>query len=93
MESPYTYFAFISHSSTDEKEVRRLWHAIEWYRIPSKYRIKVGNKKNAWLRPVFWYKYDLTSTDLKAGLMKELDASRNLILLCSPEAARLPVRS
>lgn len=82
------YYAFISHSSKDEKVARNLWRFIEYYNIPASIRKQLKEPFPNRLRPIFWYRYDLTGPDLHAALEKELHESRYLILLCSPDAAK-----
>ena len=68
------YVAFISYSTADEKWAKWLWHSLEYYYVPSNLR-KEHPELPRHLRPVFWYKQDLSGTGLEDSLHKELDAS------------------
>lgn len=81
------YIAFISYSTTDEKWAKWLWHKLEYYYVPSNLR-KEHPELPKHLRPVFWYKQDLSGTGLENALHKELDASGYLIVICSPSSAK-----
>ncbi|MCM1449644.1 MAG: toll/interleukin-1 receptor domain-containing protein [Clostridiales bacterium] len=85
----YEYFAFISYCSSDEKWARWLHRGLEHYNIPSRL-IKENPSLPKKIRPVFWYKVDLSGTKLKESLRRELDRSKYLIVVCSPESARTP---
>ena len=87
MVSQMTYYAFISHSSKDEKTAKDLWRFIEYYNIPVSIRRQLKGEYPKRLRPIFWYRYDLTGSDLHGALERELNESRYLILLCYPDAA------
>lgn len=81
------YKAFISYSTADEKWAKWLWYQLEYYQVPTKLRKEYPHlPKN--LRPIFWYKQDLSGTHLQASLYKELDDSEFLIVLCSPSSAQ-----
>ncbi len=81
------YFAFISYTGADRKWAAWLHRQLEYYRIPTGIFTDSGSHpKN--LRPIFWYKKDLSGTVLADALRRELDASRYLIVICSPESAR-----
>ena len=81
------YIAFISYSTADEKWAKWLWHNLEYYYVPSNLRKEHPEfPKN--LRPVFWYKQDLSGTRLEKALQRELDASEYLIVICSPSSAK-----
>lgn len=81
------YIAFISYSTADEKWAKWLWYQLEYYRVPQKLRKEYPLlPKN--LRPIFWYKQDLSGTHLQASLVKELDDSQYLIVICSPSSAK-----
>lgn len=40
------------------------------------------------IRPVFWYKQDLSGTKLKKTPNNELSSSKYLIVICSPDSAK-----
>ena len=83
----YTYYAFISYTGKDEKWARWLQKNLESYRMPSSL-LKENPELPSSIRPVFWYKTDLSGTNLSAALEKELCSSRYLIVVCSPDSAR-----
>ena len=87
MEQDFKYFAFISYSSKNEKWAKWLHSKLEHYHIPTalcKDNPNIPKK----IRPVFWYKKDLSGSRLKEALEKELEVSRYLIVICSPDSAK-----
>ena len=83
----YEYFAFISYSRKDEKWAKWLQKELEHYRLPSILRKELASVPQK-IRPVFLDKTDLTTGQLTTALHKELDSSKKLIVLCSPNSAR-----
>ena len=80
------YFAFISYSSADVKWGIRLQKQLEQYRLPARLRKKYpGTPKRAF--PIFRDDTDLAGFKVWASLERELEASRYLIVLCSPRSA------
>ena len=78
----YHYYAFISYNRTDEQWAKWLHKKIEYFHIPSEIRRKhLGIPKK--IRPVFWYKQDLSGTVLKPKLNAALNESKYLIVICS----------
>ena len=87
MENTYHYYAFISYSTADSKWAKWLQHQLSYYHIPSsvkKSKIGIPNK----IRPVFIYEYDLAGNQLHSAIQQELEASKYLIVICSPNAAK-----
>lgn len=87
IDQKFKYFAFISYSGKNEKWAKWLHSKLENYRIPSalcKENPDIPKK----IRPVFWYKKDLSGTKLKESLEKELEVSQYLIVICSPDSAK-----
>ena len=84
------YFAFISHSSKDEKTAFWLRDKLEKYHIPTKVQNDESNefKGRKRLKPCFVYQTDLAGRDLEQSLRKELSDSQYLVVLCSPESAK-----
>jgi len=80
------YYAFISYCSSDEKWAKWLHKKLEYYHIPTDLCKKHSGLPER-IRPVFWYKQDLSGTILKESLHSELNASKYLIVICSPESA------
>ena len=81
------YFAFISYTGADRRWAAWLHRNLEYYKIPTGI---MGERSDAPknLRPIFWYKKDLSGTVLSEALRRELDDSRFLVVICSPEAAK-----
>ena len=87
MEAIYHYYAFISYSTTDSKWAKWLQHQLSYYHIPSSVKkSKLGIPQK--LRPIFIYEYDLAGNQLHKEIEKELNASKYLIVICSPESAK-----
>ena len=81
------YYAFISHSSKDEKIALWLCNKLNGYHIPTMVQKKYGAPKS--IKPCFTFQTDLARDPvLKRALEKELDDSRYLIVVCSPNSAR-----
>lgn len=81
------YYAFISYSGSDEKWAKWLHKKLEYYHIPTDLCKEHSNLPKR-IRPVFWYKQDLSGTKLKKALHSELNDSRFLIVICSPKSAQ-----
>ena len=92
----YRYWAFISYSSKDGAHARWLHRAIESYGIPAKlmdpgHTTPIGEPAPARFRPVFRDRAELpAAADLGQAIGDALAASRYLIVICSPDAARSP---
>jgi tetratricopeptide (TPR) repeat protein len=87
----YKYFAFISYSHADERWSRWLHRALETYRIPKRLigRTTEHGPVPSRLTPVFRDRDELTgAADLSSTVTAALEASRHLIVICSPAAAR-----
>lgn len=87
MENTYHYYAFISYATTDSKLAKWLQHQLSYYHIPTsvkKSKIGIPNK----IRPIFIYEYDLAGNQLHQAIEQELSASKYLIVICSPNAAK-----
>ena len=87
MNEQNSYYAFISYNSADEKWAKWLQHNLEYYHIPSAL-CKEYPELPKKIRPVFWYKQDLSGTKLKKALNNELSSSKYLIVICSPDSAK-----
>ncbi|MBQ8256754.1 MAG: toll/interleukin-1 receptor domain-containing protein [Bacteroidaceae bacterium] len=83
------YYAFISYSSQDEKWAKWLHTSLEHYNLPTAL-CKQNPAIPKCVRPVFWYKHDLSGTTLSESLVRELNNSLYLIVICSPSSARSP---
>jgi eukaryotic-like serine/threonine-protein kinase len=92
--SGFHYWAFISYSRKDRKEARWLHRAIETYGIPARviqhgHTTPAGDPPPKRFQPVFRDQSELpASSDLGDALEGALRASRYLIVVCSPHAAR-----
>ena len=82
----YRYFAFISYSRKDERWAKWLQNRLETYHLPAAVR-KQHTDTPRRIAPVFRDKTDLSGGVLQEQLHNELDESRFLILICSPNSA------
>ena len=83
----FSYFAFISYSRRDEHWAKWLQKKLEHYRLPTVLR-KEAHTLPKKIHPIFRDKTDLTTGQLQTALHRELDASKKLIVICSPHSAR-----
>lgn len=86
-EKKYKYYAFISYCTENEKWARWIHRSLEHYRIPTRLCTEYPSLPKR-IQPVFWYKVDLSGTKLLESLLKELEKSRYLIVICSPHSAQ-----
>jgi len=84
------YFAFVSYSHADAAVARWLHRALETYRLPRAVRsLRDAGALPERLAPVFLDRAELaTSAELGAEIERALAESENMIVLCSPAAAR-----
>ncbi|MCQ2317772.1 MAG: toll/interleukin-1 receptor domain-containing protein [Bacteroidales bacterium] len=87
MADTYKYFAFISYNSKDTEWGKKVQRKLEGYRMPSTLCSEHGWKRKP-LKPVFFAPTDIQPGGLTAELQERLRASRNLIVICSPNSAR-----
>lgn len=87
MERQFKYFAFISYSSHDIVWGKRLQKKLEGYRMPATL-CKEHKWKRKPINPIFFAPTDIQPGGLTAELQERLQASRNLIVICSPHSAR-----
>lgn len=85
--SDFKYFAFISYNQHDIAWGRRLQRKLENYRMPSALCRSHGCLRKP-INPVFFAPYDIQPNDLSQELKSRLEASKNLIVICSPNSAR-----
>ncbi len=89
MEKEYTYSAFISYSSKDEKIAKSLWKKLERYRLPAvlqKQYEDIPEKMH-----IFLDQGDIVPGDtVENALSRELADSRKLIVICSSNSAVSP---
>jgi hypothetical protein len=87
----WRYWAFISYSHSDEAFATWLHHKLETYTVP---RALVGRPHPLGgvprrLKPIFRDRDDLPgSSDLGSKIRGALEASRYLIVICSPKSAK-----
>lgn len=86
MEQEKHYYAFISHSSDDQKTALWLRNQLVNYHIPTSIQKEYHAPKR--IRPVFLYQTDLAGNVLGEALNKELNDSQFLIVICSPSGAK-----
>lgn len=83
----FKYYAFISYSHEDEEVAKRIQKKLTEYKLPS-----VIRKANPLLpdnvRPIFRDVTNLTTGMLQGKLNSELEHSKFLIVLCSPNSAK-----
>ena len=83
----FVYDAFISYSHRDLKWARWLQRRLETFRVPKD--LCDGDIPPAHLK-VFRDQTDLSGVELQKALQRELEASRFLIVICSPFSAASP---
>ncbi|MBQ2620767.1 MAG: toll/interleukin-1 receptor domain-containing protein, partial [Thermoguttaceae bacterium] len=88
----YRYFAFISYSSKDQKAAENLQKKIESYQLPSVLRNELeaatGKKFPKRVKPLFRDMTDLSAGLLGKSILRELEDSRYLLVICSPDSAK-----
>ena len=84
----YKYYAFISYKSEDVEWAIWLQHELEHYRLPASYNGRMDVCQE--LRPVFRDIDELSAGNLPTQIQQALQDSQNLIVICSPQAARSP---
>ena len=83
----YKYFAFISYNSHDTLWGKRLQKKLEGYRMPATLCSEHGWERKQ-IKPVFFAPTDIQPGGLTAELQERLKASRNLVVICSPNSAK-----
>ena len=86
LNSDYKYFAFISYNSKDLLWGKRLQRKLEHYRMPATLCSEKGWERTP-IRPVFFAPTDIQPGGLTTEIQERLRASRNLIVICSPNSA------
>ncbi len=83
----YKYFAFISYNSRDTDWGKRVQKKLEGYKMPSTLCSQNGWKRKP-LKPIFFAPTDIQPGGLTEELQERLKASKNLIVICSPNSAQ-----
>ena len=79
-------YAFISYNHKDVKWAKWLQDKLESYKLPSDIHNEFEDSR--YLRPVFRDKTDLNTGILANELRKELEESKYLVVICSPNSAQ-----
>lgn len=86
-QQQFRYFAFISYSSKDTEWGKRVQQKLEHYRMPATLCSEHGWERTP-IKPVFFAPTDIQPGGLTDELQERLRASRNLIVICSPNSAQ-----
>jgi len=87
MEQEFKYFSFISYNSKDTEWGKRVQRKLEHYRMPATLCSEHGWDRVP-IKPVFFAPTDIQPGGLSSELQERLRASRNLIVICSPNSAK-----
>ena len=87
-QEQYTYYAFVSYRSSDEKWAKWLQEKIEGYRLPTTIQHENSDLPKSRLRPCFRYHTDIQPNELKTELRNKLEQSKYLLVICSPRSAQ-----
>lgn len=87
MEQQFKYYAFISYNSKDTEWGKRVQKKLENYRMPATLCSEHGWERTP-IKPVFFAPTDIQPGGLTEELQERLKASRNLIVICSPNSAK-----
>lgn len=79
-------YVFISYNHQDVKWAKWLQRRLEWYRLPAEIHNEFSDSR--FIRPVFRDRDNLTSGVLKEQLRTNLEASKYLVVICSPNSAQ-----
>ena len=83
----FKYFAFISYNAKDTAWGKKLQKKLEHYRMTATQCSQHGWKRTP-IKPVFFAPTDIQPGGLSEELQERLKASKNLIVICSPNSAR-----
>ena len=83
----FKYFAFISYSTKDTEWGKRLQKKLEHYRMPATL-CSEHNWDRKPMNPIFFAPTDIQPGGLTEELQERLKASKNLIVICSPNSAQ-----
>ena len=79
-------YAFISYNHKDVKWAKWLQNKLESYKLPSDIHNEFEDSR--YLRPIFRDKTDLNTGVLANEIRKELEESKYLVVICSPNSAK-----
>lgn len=88
MNNNNKYFAFISYKSEDVEWATWIQHELEHYHLPASFNGRTDVPQE--LRPIFRDVDELSAGNLPEQINDALANSQNLIVICSPEAAKSP---
>lgn len=83
----FKYFAFISYNAKDTAWGKKLQKKLEHYRMPATLCSEHGWERTP-IKPVFFAPTDIQPGGLTEELQERLRASKNLIVICSPNSAQ-----
>lgn len=83
----FKYFAFISYNSKDTEWGKKVQKKLEHYRMPATLCSQHGWERKP-ISPIFFAPTDIQPGGLTEELQDRLRASRNLIVICSPNSAK-----
>lgn len=86
MDDKKKYFAFISYKREDEKWAVWLQDKLEHYKLPANLNGRTDLPKE--IRPIFRDKSELAAGVLAKEIQSALEASKYMIVICSPRAAQ-----
>lgn len=86
-QQEFKYYGFISYNSKDTKWGKKLQRKLEHYRMPATLCSERGWKRKP-ISPVFFAPTDIQPGGLTEELKSRLRASKNLIVICSPNSAK-----
>lgn len=87
LPTDYKYYAFISYNSKDTEWGKRVQQKLEHYRMPATLCSEHGWTRTP-IKPVFFAPTDIQPGELTEELQERLRASKNLIVICSPNSAQ-----
>ena len=83
------YYAFISYSHRDKARAKRLYRRLERYRLPPKLVKARQDALPRRLSPIFLDDEEMMGTSVKQGMRRGLSQSRFLVVVCSPNSAKI----
>lgn len=83
----FKYYAFISYNSKDTEWGKKVQRKLEHYRMPATLCSEHGWERTP-IKPVFFAPTDIQPGGLTEELQERLRASKNLIVICSPNSAQ-----